>query len=94
MIDPDSVKDGMLIFAQLFGFPELVAAIDDGREFRWQPKVGITAAELAVCLPLAVFTLTGEKFETWARMYDAMPAECQRHFHVVEAEPKGETCRD
>ena len=83
MTEDNTTKEGLRFLAQLLGSPELLAAIDDGRQFKWAPKKGITAEEIAVCLPLAVLTLTGKKFEVWARIYDVMPSNYQRHFTVI-----------
>lgn len=89
----DTTSESVRFLAQLIGNDEFVAAVDDGRQFRWNPKKGITIEELAVCLPLAVLTLVGERFQAWARYYDTMPADCQRHFTVITAFPDRELRR-
>ena len=85
MTDANTSSESVKFLAQLLGNHELVAAIDDGRQFRWAAKKGITTEELAICLPLAVMTLTGQNFQAWARIYDLMPSNCQRHFTVINA---------
>lgn len=64
----------------------MLEAIEDGRQFRYNPKSDINTVELAVCLPLAILTITGQKFEVHAKIYDAMTPECQRHFKVEPIE--------
>lgn len=76
-------SDGTRFLADLFGDQDLVNAIDDGRSFVYAPKIGITAEELAICLPLAILTMTEQGFKNWAKIYDAMPPNAQRHFNIV-----------
>ena len=85
LLDANTSSESVKFLAQLFGNQELVDAIDDGRQFRWAAKNGITTEELAICLPLAVMTITGQNFQVWARIYDLMPSNCQRHFTVINA---------
>lgn len=86
MTDPTFTDDDFRLFAQLFGTPDLAAALKDGRRFQWLPQDGITTEELAICLTLAVFVITKSRFEIWARIYDVMPPNCQRHFRVITAD--------
>lgn len=83
MTDPTLTDDDLQLFALLLGAPDLAAALKDGRRFQWFPQDGITTEELATCLTLAVLVITESRFEIWARIYDVMPPNCQRHFRVI-----------
>lgn len=84
-------RDGARFFATLFGDQDLVDAIDDGRGFQYAPKIGITTEELAICLPLAILTMTERGFKNWAKIYDKMPPNAQRHFNVTSIREQEET---
>lgn len=84
-------RDSARFFATFFGDQDLVDAIDDGRSFEYAPKIGITTEELAICLPLALFIMTRENFKVWAKIYDKMPPNAQRHFNVISIREQEET---
>lgn len=83
MTDSRNDAEAYKLLAQMLGMDHLVDAIEDGRSFVWAPKKGITAEEIAICIPLAVLALTSERFELHPRLYDQLPPNCKAHFHVM-----------
>jgi hypothetical protein len=79
--------------AEMLGNTELIQALDDGRHFRWRPRTDITTYELAVCQFLIPMVINGEHWEMQHKVYDKLPIQAQRHFHVfkpLDGETTGE----
>lgn len=74
-------------FATFLGDTSFQEALEDGRSFTYKPQPDITTYELALCMYListrlsSMATLRDEQ-----KIYDALPAEVQRHFVVVREE--------
>ena len=74
------------VFSTLFGDTLISKALDDGRTFTWKPKSGITTEELALCMYLVPFVVTGTEWQHHAEIYDKLPPNAQRHFEVVKTD--------
>jgi hypothetical protein len=71
-------------FSDFFGDSSLQDALQDGREFTYSPKEDITVQELALCVYLLMEKVSSKgSWRSEQVIYDALPAEAQRHFTVV-----------
>lgn len=72
-------------FANFLGDPSLQEALDDGREFRYEPKPDITTYELALCMYLLTAQISQySSLRDQQKIYDLLPEFAQRHFQVVQ----------
>lgn len=71
-------------FANFLGDTSLQEALEDGRSFTYKPQPDITTYELALCMYLISTILSSSTtLRDEQKIYDALPAEVQRHFVVV-----------
>ena len=71
-------------FAHFFGDTSLQEALEDGRSFTYKPQPDVTTYELALCMYLISTRLSSSAtLRDEQKIYDALPAEAQRHFVVV-----------
>lgn len=70
-------------FAHFFGDTSLQEALEDGRSFTYKPQPDITTYELALCMYLVSARMSSNAtLRDEQKIYDALPAEVQRHFVV------------
>lgn len=85
MTDTKSVeRTAANFFANFLGDTSLQEALDDGREFRYEPKSDITTYELALCMYLLTAQISQYgSLRDQQKIYDLLPEFAQRHFQVV-----------
>ena len=85
MTDTKSVeRQAANFFATFLGDTSLQEALEDGREFRYEPKPDITTYELALCVYLLTAQISPNgSLRDQQKIYDLLPEPAQRHFQVV-----------